>query len=44
VTAQLDPDELVAPDQYNPYEIDEWELLGSGAACNVEDTECEACQ
>lgn len=33
--------------QLDPYEIfadDEFELPADGAACNIEDTDCEACQ
>lgn len=44
MTAQLDPWELQAPDQYNRYEIDEWELPLEAPTCEIDDTECEACQ
>lgn len=55
MTQQLDPYELVAPDQHilsadcpcGPTVIkvdDDWDLPTDGAACSIEDTDCEACQ
>lgn len=36
MTEMLDPYEL--------YADDEWELPTEGAACSIEDPDCEACQ
>lgn len=43
MTAQLDPWELNAPDEVEVFDTDAetWDL---GAACDLGDTECEACQ
>ena len=45
MTQQLDPWEIYAGDDtdiHTPQQ--EWELPVEGAACTIEDTDCEACQ